>query len=557
MLAAAYLVCCVAANARDSVFPNISVAGVNIGGMTYEEASSAVASVSGGESLHVDMGYGNTLDIPISEVMGGIDLNSALEKAWAFGRGGFLAGGVRLISSQLRPRDFAVSNAGPDEDVLRRYVQDAVKKYSAETQKYALLVAEDKILIKKGVTGIHYNEDKLYQIVLAAFTKPDFSDIIFEPEVDAPEEPDYQAIYNEVYSEPVDAYLDDDMNIVPEVTGKDFDIDELKALVDGAEPGKIVALDINVTQPEILASTISATLFKDVLSEYSTYVTNDSNRNNNINLAASAINGTVLKPGEVFSYNDTVGQRTIERGFKYAHAYVNGNVVDEVGGGICQVSSTIYMTALLANLEIVERVCHQFTVSYLPFGMDATVNWGTTDLKFKNNTEYPIKIESKLEDGMVKVRLLGTKTDKTRVEMTYVITATYPFDTIEKEDPSVAPGTSYVKTTGSTGYSVVTYRHIYDENGTKISSKLEASSYYTKRDKVVLVAVGELSPTPDPEPSETLPLEPTPSPSPTPEPTEPPVPFPTPTPSPEPSPTIPPEPSPSPGEPPAETPEQD
>jgi vancomycin resistance protein YoaR len=113
---------------------------------------------------------------------------------------------------------------------------------------------------------------------------------------------------------------------------------------------------------------------------------------NNIALAAKKIDGVILNPGEEFSYNGTVGQRTESAGFKKAGAYANGKVVQELGGGICQVSSTLYCAVLYANLEITDRTCHYFPVDYLPSGLDATVSWKSPDFKFKNNRDYPIKL---------------------------------------------------------------------------------------------------------------------------------------------------------------------
>jgi len=270
------------------------------------------------------------------------------------------------------------------------------------------------------------------------------------------------------------------------------------------------------------------------------------------------LNGTVLAPGEVFSYNGTVGQRTTEKGYKAAGAYVGGKSVTEVGGGICQVSSTLYYSTLMANLEIVSRTCHMFTVSYMRLGMDATVSWPNPDFQFRNNTDYPIRIEAKVEGGMCKISLIGTKTDNIEVKMTYAILSEIPFTTVITEDEDE------VNDVGRTGYNVVTYRHLINsETGEEISKTVEAYSYYQKTDIVVLKEdieedinqkleeeqekqeqENQEAPPPAPEPTPTPTPEPTPTP--TPEPTPTPTPEPTPTPTPEPTPTPTPEPTPTP-----------
>jgi vancomycin resistance protein YoaR len=154
-------------------------------------------------------------------------------------------------------------------------------------------------------------------------------------------------------------------------------------LFDAAAIGQTVTIRLIYTQTEVTTDALSELLFRDILSERKTYVAGTSNRKSNVALAASAINGKILNPGETFSYNETVGERTVEKGYKSAGAYVNGEVVEEIGGGICQVSSTLYNCVLYADLEVVERSNHMFIVTYLPLGNDATVNWGTVDFKFK------------------------------------------------------------------------------------------------------------------------------------------------------------------------------
>jgi hypothetical protein len=125
-----------------------------------------------------------------------------------------------------------------------------------------------------------------------------------------------------------------------------------------------------------------------------------------------------------------------------------------------------------------------FTVGYLPLGNDATVNWGTVDFKFKNNTEYPIKIEAFMEDEYLTVKLHGTKTNTNYIEVQYVVISTTPFETIEQEDPSVAPGTKVEKSGGHTGYVVDTYRYLYDENDNLIEKTFIDRSPYRVQNKV-------------------------------------------------------------------------
>ena len=193
-----------------------------------------------------------------------------------------------------------------------------------------------------------------------------------------------------------------------------------------------------------------------------------------------------MNSGDVFSYNDVVGQRTAARGYQAAPAYVQGETVDEIGGGICQTSSTLYLACLRSNLEITERYAHRYVPAYITAGMDATVSWGGPDYKFTNNSLYPIKIVTIYENNYLTVRILGTNVDGTSVKMTNEHLSTTPYETVYEDDPTLAPGTEKVKTTPYTGYKYRTYRNVYDANGKLISSTYEATSDYKSRNKVIL-----------------------------------------------------------------------
>ncbi len=224
-------------------------------------------------------------------------------------------------------------------------------------------------------------------------------------------------------------------------------------------------------------------LFADLLAQKSTSLGGSSYaRINNISKACEAINGLVMNPGDEFSYNERVGQRTAAGGYMAAGAYNNGQVVQEIGGGICQVSSTLYYCALVSNLEITNRLCHYFGVDYLPAGLDATVSWPSPDFKFRNDSEYPIRVEAAVDNTShaCVIKIYGSNPDGIRVEMT-----TEPL---------------YY----SDGYGAVSYRWVYDSDGNLISKKEEASSrYYYHTEN-----------TPEPEPSPSASPEPEPSPSP-------------------------------------------
>ena len=171
---------------------------------------------------------------------------------------------------------------------------------------------------------------------------------------------------------------------------------------------------------------VGSEAFPNLLSTFSTnYNANQTNRTTNLRLAANKINGTVLMPGQTFSYNKVVGNRTTAAGYKEAGTYVNGQIVDGVGGGICQITTTLYNAVLYANLDIVQRTNHQFIPSYSTASRDATVVYGAIDFQFKNNREYPIKIYCSVSGGVAKCNIFGVKTaNDYEVQLTSRITST-------------------------------------------------------------------------------------------------------------------------------------
>ena len=218
--------------------------------------------------------------------------------------------------------------------------------------------------------------------------------------------------------------------------------------------------------------------------------------------------------------HDTVGEANEEAGFQAAHAIINGEYDDAIGGGICQTSSTLYYAALLSNLEIVKRDCHRYAPSYITFGCDATVSWGGPDFIFRNNTNYPIKIVTSYYNNNLTVKIYGTNVDGTYVRMVSKTLSSTDWKTVYQETDELAGGVQRVEQYPYTGYYVKTWRNVYSANGTLLSSTFEAVSDYKSRDKIVLVGKAAPAPDPTPEPNPDPAPEPTPDPAPTPDPGE-------------------------------------
>ena len=307
---------------------------------------------------------------------------------------------------------------------------------------------------------------------------------------------DVQALHDELEGKTVSAVCDKSTGRPTQShVGVTFDVAAVQSQLDAAAPGAEFLADAEVQFPAVTTEELETAMFRDVLGTSTTKCAGPWGRHQNIRLAAKAINGNIYNPGEEFWYNAAVGQRTEARGFQPAAAYSGGRTVTSIGGGICQVSSTLYYATLLSDLKIVLRYAHMFDPGYMPVtGCDATVSWGGPDFAFRNDTDYPIKIVTSYNDDTneLTVTIMGTRVNDNYVVMTNQFLSYSEFKVVYKEDESVSPGDQVVDQYGHNGYEVRTYRNVYDGEGKLLRSTVEATSDYDRGDKIVLVAPGEL-----------------------------------------------------------------
>ena len=217
-----------------------------------------------------------------------------------------------------------------------------------------------------------------------------------------------------------------------------------------------------------------------LISAYTTKTTSNKNRNTNIRLSAQAINGTTVLPGEIFSFNGTTGERTEAKGYLPAAAISGGQSRDEIGGGVCQTSSTLFNAVARADLEILDRSPHAWPSSYVEKGMDATVNWPGLDFKFKNNTDWPIFIVAAYASQKVSVSVYGMSLGndiKIELESETVRTLPQPEGTNYVLNPDLKPGESKKTVTGRKGYVVDTWKVWYQGQKEIRREKLFTSTY--------------------------------------------------------------------------------
>ena len=306
---------------------------------------------------------------------------------------------------------------------------------------------------------------------------------------------DVQALHDQLAGEKAEAVCDKTTGEPTESrVGVAFDVSAVQAQLDAAAPGAEFLADAQVEFPTVSTEELQECMFRDVLGTFTTKCAGPWGRHQNIKLASAAINGKIYNPGEEFWYNSTVGQRTAARGYQEAGVYEAGRTTTGIGGGICQVSSTLYYAVLLSDLDIVLRYCHMFNPGYMPIGCDATVSWGGPDFAFRNSRDYPIKIVTSYNDDTNELTctILGTKVDDHYVVMTNAVLASYDYQTVYQESPDVAPGEEVIDQYGHTGYHVRTWRNIYDGDGNLLSSRVEADSHYDVGNKIILVAPGYL-----------------------------------------------------------------
>lgn len=525
------------------ILNNVTVAGINVGGMTRREAENALRSATDLTYAYTDMVVqlpDEVLRFSPEDTQVKLDVSAAVKAAYDYGRTGTPAEREDAYNASLTGNHTIglLPYLDLNEDFIRSALEDYVSKFGSVFTEASYQLEGDMptlavdsfdenapcqtLVITMGTPGITLDTEAIYTDILDAYSLNRFTVKVEEVQAQAvPEDPDLQAIYDAVCMEPVDSSIDmQTYKIIPGAYGYVFSLEDAQRQVDRADFGQEIRLPMEYVEPEILSEEV---FFQDVLGSCETRHTNNQNRNTNLRLACEALNGLVLQPGEEFSFNNALGQRTAEKGYKPAPAYSGIETIDSIGGGICQVSSTLYYCTLLADLEIVFRTNHGFVSSYIDYGMDATVSWGYPDFKFRNSTNYPIKITAEVSDGYVRMQILGTDEKDYYIKMSYLVTNEYPYDVIYEEYPPDNPEgytDGQVLQNGTTGYLVKTYKNKYDkETNELISRDYETSSTYKTVDKIVVRIVDntpeETTPptetTPPPSVGETTPVETTPT----------------------------------------------
>ena len=489
---------------NNNIIRGVYIENVDISNLSKQEVAELVNSkIEKIENVEVYCGeYSEVIkldDLGI-EVVG----KDAIQAALAIGKSNnILIDNFNILKANIFKTKLQL-NISVDEQKFKEMTKNIQAEIPGAIKEYSYEIKSDELVISNGIEGRTINGELFKNLVINNIKEQfNTNQISIEIPVEntEPQKIDIEKIYKEIYKEAKDAYIveGEDEEIVElhkEENGIDFKISIEEARQIVSEDKQTYNIPLKITKPKVEVKDLGDKLFKQTLAKYTTiYDAGNLNRSHNIALAAKTINGTILLPGETFSYNGILGNTNKEKGYKVGTAYVGGKVVDSDGGGICQVSSTLYNAVLYANLEIVERYNHSYVVNYVPAGRDATVAYGGKDFKFKNTRNYPIKIVSSAKNGVVSITIKGIKEEKEyEVVLTSTVLSTTPNKTVYENNSSLAKGTEKVIQKGYTGKKSIAYK-ILKYNGKTISKTVLSKDTYKPMDRIVQVGTKNVSTT--------------------------------------------------------------
>ncbi len=418
-------------------------------------------------------------------------LDEAIEKAYNIGRdSNIFVNNFNIVKTFFAKNNIEIPYEYNEEE-LNKQIDTINGQIPGAVIESSYDIDEDKkeLVITKGKEGLEVDPELLKQELENEIKNVESGkkEINLSTKNKEPNQINLDKIYSEIHTEPQNAYYTQNpFTLYPHVDGIDFAIsmEEAKKILEENKEEYIIPLKI--THPEITTDKIGSEGFPDLLAEFSTnYNPGAKDRTTNLRLASNKINNTVVLPGETFSYNKVVGKRTTEAGYKEAPSYAGGKVVNDIGGGICQITSTLYNAVVLANLDIVSRSNHQFVPSYVKAGRDATVVYGAIDFKFKNTRKYPIKIKSTVSGGVARVQIYGMKEEtEYEVKIETKITGSIPMKTVYEDDPTLEKGKEKVEQKGHNGTYSEAYKVVY-LNGKVVSRTLLSKDKYNQMSTII------------------------------------------------------------------------
>ena len=475
---------------NNNIINGIKIEGIDVSGLSKEEAKTKIEAVYN-EKKQKDItlkykDFETTLSQDILET--NYDIEKAVSQAMATGKSGnIITNNYNILFALMGKKNIKIDMT-INEEQTEKEIEDIQTNLPETIEEPDYYIEDNKLIITPGKAGLKISTENLINKIKNSLKSMTTNEQYIEIPVEKawPNKIDIEQIHNEIYKEVQDAYLTrNPITIHPEVEGIDFDIEEAKKILE--EDKEKYEIPLKITKPSITTIDLGSEAFPNKLSTYTTrYDGGDENRSTNLEIACEKINEKIILPGETFSYNKTLGARTTSAGYKTAKVYENGAVVDGIGGGICQISSTLYNAVLKSNLEIVERRNHQFITSYVPEGRDATVAYGVTDFKFKNNRKYAIKIKATASNGVATIDIYGIKED-TEYQITFdsKTISTIPYSIKYIDDNTLPAGTEEIKQKGANGSVTETYI-IKSQNGKVVSNTLLSKDTYSAMPRIIL-----------------------------------------------------------------------
>ncbi len=398
----------------ETIQSGVYIKGINVSGLTKEEAVKLVKDNLDLElNDHLILKYKNyEYYVEVEQFEAQFDVEASVELAYEIGRSGNIIKDIKDYATVLMSKIDVDPVLKYSEEALISYLEVIEAQLPDQLEQSSYYVDDDKVIITNGKNGAKIYMDELKETILEEVQDITYKNTCIDIPTftEYPNKIDVAAIHDDVYRQMQNAYFTTEPRMVyAEVTGVDFDVQAVENAIKDNPNVEEYSVELSLTKPEVTVNDLGMEAFPDLLGRYSTKYINNPDRTTNLRLASNKINGKVIMPEEEFSFNKVVGRRTVAAGYKNAAIFSDGQVTDGLGGGICQITSTLYNAVVFANMQIVSRRNHMFVPSYVTGGRDATVVYGSTDFIFKNSRSYPIKLVSSVEGGVATISVYGYK----------------------------------------------------------------------------------------------------------------------------------------------------
>ena len=473
-----------------NITKGVKIEGIDVSGLTREQAKEKLESIySEKKKKDITLKYEDFETTIAPETLEtNYNIEKATNEAILVGKSGnIITNNYGIFFALIGKKNIKVETT-INEEQTKQAIEDIQTNLPETIEEPDYYIENDKLIITPGKEGLKILTDKLLTEIKEQQKNINTNQETIEIPAEKawPSKVDIDKIHQDIYKKVQDAYITKDpVEVHPEVIGIDFNIEDAKKILE--ENKEQYEIPLQITNPQVTLSNLGSEAFPEKISSYSTrYDGGDKDRSTNLEIACKKIDEKIVLPGETFSYNKTLGARTTKAGYKTAKVYENGAVVDGIGGGICQISSTLYNAVLKANMQTVERRNHQFITSYVPEGRDATVAYGVTDFKFKNTRKYAIKIKATASNGVATISIYGIK-ENPEYNITFETKTISTIPVTEKyiEDNTIAEGTEEIKQKGANGCVTETYI-IKSLNGQVVSKDLLSKDTYSAMQRIIL-----------------------------------------------------------------------